>query len=201
MAEISWGKCSLLVGKYAAGVTSDFEIEKLGTNCVMVDTPVNSSTTINIEEGEKHEAEIEGGDNEAVRSDADKYSVEFDIRRAKDRPVIGANGLGQQDGTFVIGIQPENPAAPSILIEAASVKRGISYTSSDGIYDHYTADAIVPKDGKAVKIGILSVDETGSASSAKVDTPIANPAAPTQKNRGFGLKFYGNELEYFYMHG
>lgn len=156
MADISWGKCTIGVSKYSSDKT-EFDFTELGTSFHVIDTPVNGSTTINIEEGEKHEAEIEGGGNEAVRYDDDKISVEFDVRRAAGRKLIAGNGkIGQIDGTYMLAIQPESTTAPSILIEAANLKRSISFTSADGIYDHYVFDALVPKTGQAVKIGQLS---------------------------------------------
>lgn len=173
MAKISWGKCNLLVCNIPDNV-SEYDVANY-PKFIKVDTPVNGSTTINIEDGEKHEAEIEGGDNEAVRYDNDKFSLEFDIRRAADRPTIGKNAaLGNQSGVYAFALQAEDPSAPSILVEAANVKRGISFTSADGIYDHYVVDAITPKDAKALKIGIVSMGTNTSANvKAKVNTPTA----------------------------
>ena len=187
MAEISWGKCTIVVGKYDANKT-EFDFTELGTvKMAIVDTPVNSSTTINIDEGEKHEAEIEGGSNEAVRSDDDKISVEFDIRRAKGRKVIAGGGkIGQIDGTYMLGLQPENPAAPSILVEAASLKRTISYNSADGIFDHYVFDALVPKVGQPVKIGQLTKAGSSASKNERLTTaPATCEVLQKEKYIGF----------------
>lgn len=195
MAVISWGKCELLVGMY--DTNGDGSIESLKRAMKKLATPVNGSTSINIEEGEKHEAEIEGGGNEAVKYDKDKFSIEFDIRRAKGRATIGTGGtrLGQLPGEWALALQAEDPTAPSILVERSNIKHTLSYTSTDGIYDHYVVDALEPKEGDSIKIGLLGADDwqDGAGAHTKVKQTFVPGKASGEQGEAYALKFMEDE--------
>lgn len=187
MATISWGKCNIAIAEHkdASGAfaeTSPF---------YEIATPVNGSTSVNIEDGEKHEAEIEGGGNEAVRYDDDKVSVEFDVRRAKGRLTVGTDGkfIGQIPGEYAFVLQPEDPTAPGILLERCTIKRGLSFTSSDGIYDHYTLDALVPNKGGAVKIGYSQVEEWKTGNKNAIVSDEGTVSLGTKMTGGNGAKW------------
>lgn len=166
-ATISWGQPNIGIFKYPAG-TSSFEVGK-DSLFTKVDTPANGTTSIEVEDGEKHEAEIEGGQIEAVKYDADKYQLVFDIRRAAGRKTLANDKDGVINGTFAFVIQPEDENAPGVLIEAATLKKSPAYSSADGIMDHYVSDVLLPLKGNSVKIGSVSWG-TGVSSSGVVTT-------------------------------
>lgn len=175
MANISWGKCALLFAKHADGASGyQYAIDSIKSKFILADTPANGTTAINITEGEKHEAEIEGGDVEAVKYDADKFELQFDIRRAQGRKLIAVDTNGTIAGTWAFAVQPEDPNAPALLIEAASLKRTPNYSSTDGLTDHYVASCVSPSTGNTVKIGTVSAEASGTAN-AKTSTAISSP--------------------------
>lgn len=177
MATISWGKCSILFAKHDDSATGyQYSLENIKKKFILADTPANRTTNINITDGEKHEAEVEGGGVEAVLFDDDKFELQFDIRRAAGRKLIAVDVNGTIGGTWAFAVQPQDPNAPAILVEAAALNRTPNYASTDGLIDHYVASCLKPATGNTVKIGTVSADTTGSGN-AKSQTEIASPKA------------------------
>lgn len=191
---ISWGKPNLLYAKYT-GSEAGQSLDKITSKFTKVDTPVNGTTSINVEDGEKHEAEIEGGQVEAVKYDADKFQLQFDIRRAAGRKVLANDKDGVIAGTYAFVIQPEDPSAPAVLIEATSLKKSPNYASADGLTDHYVADVLVPSTGNSIKIGTASADGTKNTISAAA---IAAPKSADSIAAGGGtyVTFYEEKGTY-----
>ena len=88
MAQLSWGKPTIEFGKCVNGATPS-EWTKLGCD------PVESSTKLTPTKGEKKEAKVEGGENEAVKYARNTYAFEFEIRAAKGRekPIKDSDGV------------------------------------------------------------------------------------------------------------
>ena len=139
---LSWGQCDIFVRKYNG--TSK------GSAWLKFDTPVQDSTSLETTEGDKTEAKVEGGENEAVRHAKNTYALRWEER-------IGA---GHQDtvedldgiiaGEFEVLLFPtENPSAPALYIPIADGSATDSYTSADGTKKAYTFDAVK----NSVKVG------------------------------------------------
>lgn len=112
-------------------------------------TPAEGTTTLNVTQGEKIEAKIEGGTNEAVKYKANTYQLVFNIRQANDRTVMDdfiKDNDGVVNGEYAIRITPENSSAVHALIRRASVNVQLSYTPDEGWVKIYTFDALKPTD-------------------------------------------------------
>jgi len=89
MAQLSWGKPKIEFGKLGADGAAPTKWDKLEYD------PVENSTKLTTSKGEKKEAKVEGGENEAVKYSRNTYAFEFEIRAAKGRskPIEDEDGV------------------------------------------------------------------------------------------------------------
>ena len=82
---IGWGKCNIIVKDLD---TENSKWTKLGT-------PKENTTKLTPTKGDKKEAPIEGGENEAVKYSANKYVLEYVLRRlaGRKKPFKDVNGV------------------------------------------------------------------------------------------------------------
>lgn len=134
---LSWGKCTVSVKSLT---DSDASWEDFAT-------PVEDSTTLETEEGDKLEAKIEGGENEAVKYKKSTYTLEYEVRQAPERedPITGENGVVA--GEWSVLVVPEEEGALSVYMPRAVCSIQKSYTAEEGIKHTYRFDALVPDDG------------------------------------------------------
>lgn len=149
-ATLSWGEPTLYVKPHTTG----------GDWSPIPYTPVSGSTDLSTTEGDKTEAKIEGGENEAVRYAKNTYSLAFQLRLAEGRtkPISTADGLTST--LYSLILVPENPAAPSLYIENANVHSADDYDAENGAMITYTFDALKATTGDQIKWGTCTVDET-----------------------------------------
>lgn len=135
---ISWGKPTIAVSAIA---------ETGGVSVGTIPTPVEDSTELSTEKGDKKEAKVEGGGNEAVKYGRSKYSFKFSIRQAKGRsmPIEGTDGVVK--GEYSVSLTPEEKGAPGFTITRAVCSYEDSYTAADGLTRTYTFDSLEPTDG------------------------------------------------------
>ena len=143
MAIILWGKPTFTVT--AVGGASADQSAKL-----TIPTPVEGSTSLTTETGEKHEALVEGGGNEAVRYDKNKYTLEFSVRVAagRDMPFEDKSSDGRVTGTYKFVIKGEDTASPTMTLNEGSVRYEDEMSLSDGAARHYYVEALVPTPGQ-----------------------------------------------------
>lgn len=137
---ISWGKPTITVEAIAeTGAVTP------GT----IPTPVENSTELSTEKGDKKEATIEGGANEAVKYLAAKYSLVFNIRQGKGRtmPIEGKDGV--VPGEYKVTLTPEEAGAPGFVMARAVCSYEDTFTAADGLIRVYTFDSLQPEDGSA----------------------------------------------------
>ena len=145
MAIILWGKPTFpatAVGGAAADRSSNLDIP----------TPVEGSTALNTEAGDKHEALVEGGGNEAVRYDRSKFTFEFSVRFAAGRtmPFEDKSHDGVITGTYGFTIKGEDTASPVMSIAEAQVRYEDEMSLTDGAARHYYAESLVPETGDQI---------------------------------------------------
>lgn len=139
MAEtviLSWGKPTLKVWK-----TTEQE-----SAAVTLPTPIEDSTELQAEKGDKMEAKIEGGENEAVKYKRNTYTLVFNIRRAKDRRLPFDIDDGLVKGTYKIRLIPEDSTAPGFLLNCGVVSINETWTAADGGIWEVTVDATRPSE-------------------------------------------------------
>ena len=146
---ISWGVPKITVKNLAAGSTA-----------IVFHTPVDGSTQLSSEKGDKMEALIEGGEPEAVKYKRGKYALEFQIRLGDSHNHWQIDGTdGVVEGEWSVELEPEDfsSGAPGFKMPKAVCSYTDSYSSAEGIIRTYTFDSLKPDSGKQIQW-------TGSAS-------------------------------------
>ena len=114
MAQLSWGKPKIEFGKLGADGAAPTKWDKLEYD------PVENSTKLTTSKGEKKEAKVEGGENEAVKYSRNTYAFEFEIRAAKGRskPIEDEDGVVKEE--YAVRLTPEDSSVEGILIDRAT---------------------------------------------------------------------------------
>lgn len=145
MAQLSWGKPSIEFGKCGANGAAPTVWTKLAYD------PVENSTKLTPTKGEKKEAKVEGGENEAVKYAKNTFVFEFEVRAAKGRtkPIEDVDGV--VDGEYAIRLTPEDTTVEGILIDKATVSVEETFDTAEGKKWKYTFDVLKPTAGNQVK--------------------------------------------------
>ena len=181
MAEnlnISWGKPTIRVRKRGETTWDTFP------------TPVENSTQITATRGDKLEAKIEGGANEAVKYKANTYALVYAVRQAPGREMPIEDVDGVVHGEYEVQVIPESPGALGATIDRAACNVQTNFTANEGIVKTYTFDVLKPEEGSQVKLEVLgegiSGQSAGIASAgaqiepAKAEVQVA-PASANEK--------------------
>jgi hypothetical protein len=141
--KLKWGKMKVEIAPIASTGT-------IGTYAEVF-TPVQGSFALNVEEGDKLEAFIEGGERIAVRSSANKYSFEFQvyITDALPKPIADVDGVITDE--YAIRVVPENSSLTGFLMERAAVSVTETFTSGEGHRATYAFEALKPETGAMLK--------------------------------------------------
>lgn len=143
---LSWGKPKIEVKKLGElpGEWQEFA------------TPVEGTTQLSTTQGDKMEAKVEGGENEAVKYKKNTYQLVFNVRQAPERtdPIVDSDGIVLDE--YSIRVTPEDPKALGILIDRSSINVQKTYDAEGGLIKVYTCDVLVPETGDAVKIQTIT---------------------------------------------
>lgn len=145
MAQLSWGRPTIEFGKCGADGAAPTTWKTLGFD------PVENSTKLTPTKGEKKEAKVEGGANEAVRYARNTYAFEFEIRAAKGRQKPIEDSDGVVEGEYAFRLIPEDAECEGILIERSVVSVEESFDTAEGKKWKYTVDVLKPANGNQVK--------------------------------------------------
>ncbi|MDR1161270.1 MAG: hypothetical protein LBK45_02925 [Tannerellaceae bacterium] len=140
---IGWGKPKI-------------EVKKVGDSAyVAFATPVEDSTQLETTQGDKLEAKIEGGENEAVRYKANTYQLTFQVRQAPERtdPIVDVDGVVADE--YTVMVTPENPDAIGCVINRAAVNVQTTFNAAEGLVKTYTFDVLKPASGNQVKLQVI----------------------------------------------
>ncbi len=145
MAQLSWGKPTIEFGKCGVNGAAPSVWTKLPYD------PVENSTKLTPTKGEKKEAKVEGGENEAVKYAKNTFVFEFEVRAAlgRTKPIIDSDGV--VEGEYAIRLTPEDAACEGILIDRATVSVEETYDTAEGKKWKYTFDVLKPNTGDQVK--------------------------------------------------
>jgi hypothetical protein len=141
-SKLKWGKMTVEIAPITAGTIGTY---------APVFTPKQGSFALNVEDGNKLEAFIEGGERIDVRQDAKKYSFEFQVflGNGLTKPIEDEDGI--IPGEYAIRVIPENALLPGFLMERTAVSVAESFTSEDGHLATYTFEALKPETGTMLK--------------------------------------------------
>ena len=155
MAELSWGKPTIKIGKIQANGDAP-------SSWIEIPTPVENSTKLTPTKGSKVEAKLEGGDNEAVRYGKNTFQFEFEIRAAKERKKPVEDNDGVIEGEFSLKLQPENPTVEGVVIDRGTLSMEPTFDTENGTKWKYTLDVLKPKSGNSVKFEVVDFSNAGS---------------------------------------
>ena len=148
--KLKWGKMTVEIAPLTtSGIGTYKEIF----------TPVQGSFALNVEEGDKLEAFIEGGERIAVRSSANKYSFEFQVYVTNDLPKPIADTDGMITSEYAIRVTPEDATLTGFLMERAAVSVTETFTSEEGHRATYTFNALKPETGAMLKPYTVTEEE------------------------------------------
>lgn len=150
MSAMSWGKPKLWISKLGS--------DGQPTTWKEVPTPAEGTCTLTTTKGDKKEAKIEGGENEAVKYNRNTFVLEFTIRATKGRQKIAEDKNGVIDGDYALKLQPEDPTVEGLTIDKGTLSFEPTYSAEDGIQWKYSLDALVPdnKERNAVEFEIVT---------------------------------------------
>lgn len=151
---IGWGKPTIKVKKLPDG-----EYEALPT-------PIDGSTTLDVTQGDKMEAKIEGGENEAVMYKANTYELTFKIRVAPEKSAL-LDKIKDTDGVvaeeYAVQVIPQNEKAIGIEIARAAVNVQTSFDTTDGLVKTYTFSVLKPADGESKTVDFKAIQASEAA--------------------------------------
>ena len=151
---ISWGK--------PQSITATPITDTGATGGGALPTPVEGSSELTTEKGDKMEATIEGGEAEAVKYKASKYTFVCQVRFGKDRtmPIDGTDGV--VPGEWSLALVPDETGAPGFTIHRCVCSYEDSWTAEDGGIRTYTFESLKPASGNQI---------TWAAAAAQSQTP------------------------------
>lgn len=166
---LSWGKNRLVLRK------------KGGTKFIEFFTPVQDSTELTTTKGDKKEAKVEGGDNEAVKYNKNTYSLAAAIRQGHEdgknrrKPLPDSDGV--IEGEYELWLQPENPAAPGMHMQRCVVSVEDTWTAEEGGQWVYTFDAVKETGHDQVEWGTVTITGDYPVPTAVTFTEDTDPVA------------------------
>lgn len=153
--QLTWGKPTIKIGKLGANGATP-------TTWIDIPTPVENSTKLTPTKGEKKEAKIEGGENEAVKYAASTYTFEFEVRvgEGRDEPIEHIDGV--ISGEYALKLQPEEKTLKGIIIDRGVFSAEDTWDAENGSKVKYTMDVLKPAIGKQVKREVVNFSGAGS---------------------------------------
>lgn len=98
------------------------------------DDIVEGSTSLDIEEGEEQEANIEGGSAEGRKHAPDKYTLTYNRRIGSASEVT----VGYTEDAGNVTVTPENVGAIGVTLKNCSKHIAVKFDSTDGLVAVYT---------------------------------------------------------------
>lgn len=146
MAVINWGKPKLEICKLVNG-----EIPAASPQWTRIDTPVDGTTTLEMEEGDKTEALEEGGGVVDTYIKKGRISLTFELyeKKGSEKPIEDDDGIIADN--YAIRLTPEDTACNGYILKKCAVSFRQSFTAADGGRWIYTFDALTPSTGKMLE--------------------------------------------------
>lgn len=153
--QLTWGKPTIKIGKLGANGAAP-------TTWIDIPTPVENSTKLTPTKGTKKEAKIEGGENEAVKYNANTYAMEFEIRmgEGREKPVEDVDGI--IEGEYAVKLQPEEKTLKGVIIDRCVLSAEDTWDAENGTKIKYTVDVLKPASGNQVKHEVINFSGAGS---------------------------------------
>lgn len=137
-------------------------IRKVGTEkFIELYHPAEGTTELTTSKGDKTEAKIEGGENEAVRYGKSTYLLATTLRLGTNdgvvRPKIVEDKDGIIEGEYEVWLQPEDKTAPGLHFFKSTMSVEDTWTAADGGQWVYNFDALSDGEHKQCETGICEI--------------------------------------------
>ena len=148
--ELAWGKAQVQYAKLTGGEPGTFKAFPYSVDGSLQLTPTK---------GDKLEANIEGGEPEAVKYKKNTFTLEFEIRQGNEdgtprkKPIEDEDGV--INGEYAIRIMPEDNSVEGIQIDRCVLSLEDSFNTADGGRWKYTVDVLKPKSGNQIKWKVI----------------------------------------------
>lgn len=136
---IGWGNPRQFIRKKSGEATNSNPI-------IEIYRAVENSSQLTTTKGDKKEAKIEGGENEAVKYGKNTYSHSTTVRIGEEdgklRKKIVPDSDGVVEGEYEYWLCPEDPRAPWMHMESCVISVEDGWTAEEGTTLIYTFDAV-----------------------------------------------------------
>ncbi len=136
--KVGWGKC-VIVGGGSTLTTSEIN-NALASNASGIILPIEGTTQLTTQEGERLDAKLEGGEIAAIRYGADTYVLEFAVW-TKDEAREYADALKSKAYIYIVPEDAVNSNDAYALGNVKLVKSTITGNSTDGFRTNYRIEA------------------------------------------------------------
>lgn len=134
---------------------------------IEIPKPVQNTTQLTTTKGEKKEAKIEGGENEAVKYNKNTYALATAYRQGaidgKPRKKILPDHDGVIKGEYEYWLQPEDPTVTGMHIPRCTISVEDTWDAENGGQWLYTMDAVKEAGHDQVEWGTVTLTETAGA--------------------------------------
>ena len=143
MATIAWGRPQIEISKLSA--------EGEPTTWEVVDNPVENSSKLNAEAGDKKEAKGEGGEIVDTKTGKNKYSFEFELysKKGKAKPIADEDGVVSDN--YAVRLTPEDATLEGFILDKTSVSVTDTWDAENGKKWKFAFSALSPKTGNICK--------------------------------------------------
>lgn len=144
MATLSWGKPKIEIGLLGINGAAP-------TDWIEVDNPVENTSKLNTEAGDKKEAKGEGGELVDTRTGKSKYVFEFELyaKKGKTKPIEDEDGVILDN--YAVRLTPEDETLEGFILDKSSVSVVDTWDAENGKKWKYTFNALKPNAGKICK--------------------------------------------------
>lgn len=144
MATLSWGKPKIEIGLLGINGAAP-------TDWIEVDNPVENTSKLNTEAGDKKEAKGEGGELVDTRTGKSKYVFEFELyaKKGKTKPIEDEDGVILEN--YAVRLTPEDETLEGFILDKSSVSVVDTWDAENGKKWKYTFNALKPNTGKICK--------------------------------------------------
>lgn len=116
----------------------------------VIDIPVDGTTTMDTEAGEKTEYLEEGGGVVDSYQKQSKYTLTFTLyaKKGVQKPIPDINGVIVDN--YAISLSPEDPECHGFIMHKCSVSCRQTYSSADGVRWEYTFSGLVSEETEEI---------------------------------------------------
>ena len=178
--KLGWGKCNIYRKNSVSGAPASGDWTKLPT-------PRENTTHVTTSQGTDLDAKIEGGETIDRLPGKNTYTLEWEEFVEKGQAPSFIDNDGIVPGNHALKVVPDaDEACPGIQIDDSTIKAEIVYSTTDALRIKYSATALKPAAGNAVKLLNAGITEVTSVTVKDSDDATAETISDTAKSMAAG---------------